>query len=420
MKKIAPKEYIFLTLCGFFILGLFNDHHYRSISSVSLIFLVIYACYEYTTQHRWNNLFDSKSFRYACGFFIAYIGFSFAAIPEDIDFLKHSVLIKAPLILFPFIFLSLPPLDSKHIKWLIYLYILFLCLSSLYSVHYYVTHPKEVHILYIQSRAIPTVVNHVRFSSMLTLGIMLCFHYLFHKKKTTRSTIERIFLTFSLLFLTGFIHLLAVRSGLFALYIILAAYLTTEVIVKKSWKLMIYTIVITLILGVVSVTTIPTVRIKIHNTIVDLQKASTNQDTDKYSLAGRKVSYQMGIKLLKENPLFGTGAGNIRIETEKMYDKHLPSLEKKHLPHNQYLRWFVEFGGIGSIFILVCYYFPFFYRKALFKSSIIFIHFSIFNLSFMAEATLETQLGCNFVAFFTYFFLWQHGLLGRLKPDTKE
>jgi O-antigen ligase len=75
---------------------------------------------------------------------------------------------------------------------------------------------------------------------------------------------------------------------------------------------------------------------------------------------GRKVIWNNGLKMVKENLLFGTGAGDIKMEFEKSVnnDESLNEQEKnlyinkKYNLHNQYLQTFATIGVIGLFLLL--------------------------------------------------------------------
>ena len=81
-----------------------------------------------------------------------------------------------------------------------------------------------------------------------------------------------------------------------------------------------------------------------------LQDWSTEQSSSFHHLSDQRriVSYKTGLQIFKENPIIGTGIGDMRNEMNKKYlDEY--GVEYNALPHNQFLSYMVGTGICGLL-----------------------------------------------------------------------
>ena len=104
--------------------------------------------------------------------------------------------------------------------------------------------------------------------------------------------------------------------------------------------------------------TIPSVHQKFHYVKYDLKMIKEGQ-TANYSDGERVRSLQIGIDIIKKNPLFGTGIGDIRDISNQYYVDWFPDSQKKILPHNQYVLVWGSYGLIGLLLFMIFLFSPF-------------------------------------------------------------
>lgn len=124
------------------------------------------------------------------------------------------------------------------------------------------------------------------------------------------------------------------------------------------------------------------------------------------SLSQRVVYIQTGLKVAAKNWLFGTGTGDVNEAMLNQYAEDRSSLEPdfQRRPHNQYLTFLIAFGVAGVIYFIWLNGFAI--VLALRSNNFMAIGFTMMAaLSFLAEDTLETQIGVSFFAFFYAFLL---------------
>jgi len=80
--------------------------------------------------------------------------------------------------------------------------------------------------------------------------------------------------------------------------------------------------------------------------------------TANYSDGERVRSLQIGVDMIKKNPVFGIGIGDIRDASHEYYADWFPDSQKKILPHNQFILAWASYGIFGLIFFLLCLFSP--------------------------------------------------------------
>ncbi|MCR6639410.1 MAG: O-antigen ligase family protein [Sporocytophaga sp.] len=208
-----------------------------------------------------------------------------------------------------------------------------------------------------------------------------------------------------LIFLIFYQHLLAVRSGLVAFYVVLIL-ITFYLLASKNFKkgLLLFFGIIAII-GI-SFFSLNTLKNKWGYTKYDWNLSDIKEKANNYSIGKRLVSQQVTFQLFREHPIFGVGEGNLESEVRKGYAKNFPYVEAENRlsPHNQYLRTLAATGILGFIIFLSCFYFPLFSNKN-YRSKILLAIYAITSVSFLFEDTLETKTGLTFCLFFIMFSL---------------
>jgi O-antigen ligase len=119
------------------------------------------------------------------------------------------------------------------------------------------------------------------------------------------------------------------------------------------------------------------------------------------STTGRMEIWKESFEVLKDNWLLGTGTGDIKDELVNTYKSHdfKYGYEKQLNTHNEYLQIWLSIGLIGLILILLVHLIPVIQFRS-YPDLIFPIFMIICGLNALTEATLETQRGVLFFAFF--------------------
>jgi len=125
------------------------------------------------------------------------------------------------------------------------------------------------------------------------------------------------------------------------------------------------------------------------------------------SLFMRLEFWKTAFGIIKENPVFGVGTGDVNSAFDKQYEKTNSRLEHKWRlrAHNQFISFTVAFGVVGLIIFLFALFYPPLKLKKF--SSFYFVSvFLVLLLSMISEDTIETQIGVSIFSFFFSFFLF--------------
>lgn len=115
--------------------------------------------------------------------------------------------------------------------------------------------------------------------------------------------------------------------------------------------------------------------------------------------------WQNGLQIIKRNPLFGVGTGDVASEIKHQLETTDSLLKDSSIrTHNQYLTFVLSFGIIGFLLIFLSYFYIIKQTKV--KGHFLFLSFlMILLVSMVSEDTLETQAGVTLFSFFFAFLV---------------
>jgi O-antigen ligase len=236
-------------------------------------------------------------------------------------------------------------------------------------------------------------------------------HLLMNQNKMV-SRFEKKAIIFYLFFSAIFLHLLASKTGILGLYLVIGLAVAFQI--RSS--LSIWITGISVITPFIAWLILPTFRNRLKFVWWDFQHYSRGGYTEGLSDTPRILSLRAGKDLVKENPIWGTGFGDLKQATLDWYALHTPYLKEYEqlLPSNQGLIYAAGAGLAGLFVFLMATFYPFFMRG--FKSNYTWISFhTLAVFGFLYEIGLETQYGI-----FVYAFLgcWLFLLIGKSKSGS--
>lgn len=245
------------------------------------------------------------------------------------------------------------------------------------------------------AKNIPTPLNHIRYSLMVAFAGLVSI-YFFVKNNTKLSPYDRIIFGLTSLFLFSLIHILSVRSGLLGCYlglVYLIIYFAFHF--KKWWLLPIFGILL-IATPYIAYLSLPSLQNKVAYMRYDfeqIEKDNIGHNSD----SRRWRSILMATELIKEQPILGSGLGQVENVSKKYYSEHNQNVEEcnQKVPHNQFLYTTVEMGVVGLLALFILITLPFYYtgliRKPLYTSLWIIV-----LASCLVENTFESQIGMSF------------------------
>lgn len=168
-----------------------------------------------------------------------------------------------------------------------------------------------------------------------------------------------------------------------------------------------------LVIATVSVYAIPSLKARMGYFQYEWTLIRDGQLNAEHSDAQRLLSMQYGIQVARTQPLIGVGAGDIRNEMNDLYTRNAQEATvKSKMPHNQFIYMWAATGIIGVCVFLISALYPWFSRKR-YKHMLFTVFLSMMLFAFMAEHTLEIQLG---TAYYLLFLL----LIRKYIDDTQQ
>ena len=318
---------------------------------------------------------------------------------ENVDYFLNRSRIKLPLFFLPFAFFAMPKFDKQIMQRIFIGFIALISISVLWSIGMFLSDLEYYTQIYGKGQILPTPIHHVRFSIIVSMTVVMCV-YGMKTWKTLTSPQSKLLLGVAV-FLTIYLHVLAVRSGLMTLYVALLCLLLVYIKEKGNlyWATGISAVAVVLIF--LSTQYVPTIKNKIGYMKYSLDLFAKNENIRDLSDSRRLGSIFAGIELTKQNPILGVGIGDIMDETNSYLEKHYSELTNLELlPHNQYILSSATLGVIGLILFTIFSLMPLFYLNGYQDFFLLATQFMFFA-SFMVEHTIESQIGVALYIFIT-------------------
>jgi hypothetical protein len=158
------------------------------------------------------------------------------------------------------------------------------------------------------------------------------------------------------------------------------------------------------------------IRPQIENLLTGWDNYRYHNNPNSSSLIQRVEYWRSSIQIIKQNPIFGVGTGDVPEAFRTYYSRANSMLDPQFRlrSHNQFLSITVAFGVVGLIWFLFVLLYPVIKLRT-YHPYFYLIFWTIFFISIFTEDTLETQEGVTFYAFFTSLLLF-----GWSNKDDKE
>jgi len=319
---------------------------------------------------------------------------------DDKAYWLRLVQTRLPFLVLPWAFANLPTLSERQWKSVLYLLVWFMVGICIAVGVNFLWHFDAIIEGLGRGNPVPVPRSHVRFSLILATTI-LSGGWLWQQGFWLWRNWERKILAVGVVFLYIFIHVLSVRSGLFSLYAALFFALVRYIWLSKKW-LAGFAAFSVLVGGLwIASETVPSLKMRIAYMKYDWDRFNTKDDGYLYSDAVRWISLQSGYRLWQQNPVLGTGAGDLLAETKRITAEMYPTYaQEPRLPHNQFLFIMASTGLMGLIISLLAFLGPIYMGR----KNFLFLAFQVMALaSFLIECTIENAIG---VAWFLFYSLW--------------
>lgn len=369
----------------------------EALISIAFIALVCNAVLNRQLLQLWKQFIRHPALLGIAGIFLVYA--LSGLYSENTAYFFRRLRTSLPLVLLPFAILSIPRLGRRPYYGLLYLFFLLTLVTCAAVVYNYLTDYAAITALYKKGQVMPTPMRHIRFSLAVALAVAGGF-YLYARRFWWRSPAERYLLIGGSLFMIAFLHLLAVRSGLLALYLLAGLALVRLIIIRRQFWLGAGVLVAAAGLAYAAYQYVPTLQNKVNYTRYTIHLLIHGGEVRELSDSQRLGSINAGLSMARAHPWIGVGIGDIREAAEAYYEKSAPGLAGRQLlPHNQYVFVLGATGILGLVYFLMATLYPLLYRRGYQDAFWTAFHLVMLS-SFMVEHTLETQFGLTLYLLF--------------------
>jgi len=121
----------------------------------------------------------------------------------------------------------------------------------------------------------------------------------------------------------------------------------------------------------------------------------------------RVVMWERALDIIKDNPMLGTGTGDVKDKLQKNAEIEGYSIikDRNFNVHNQYLETWMGIGVLGFIVLLLLFFVPLFFKARHYLLPYLII---ILSTSFLFESMLNRLAGVMFFAFFLSLLVFGH------------
>lgn len=327
--------------------------------------------------------------------------------------------VKLPFLLLPLAFSYQPRFSERQIQTFTVGIAIMLIVAACYSMAFLLANPEYYIQGYKQSHMLPTMPkkDHIRSSIASALFIVWCMYAWPHLNK---GRVKWIVGTCVLLLII-YIHVLAAKSGLLSFYLFVAMWAIYLCLGKKRLYGLLIIIVVPLA-GWFAIKTIPTLRERANYVGFTIWMYTHGKSTDNLGDVSRLVSYKLATELIRQQPLLGTGAGDMKIEMDKLYLERYPNVEEhgRLLPHNQFLIVALGCGLFAATLFTIWIVWPLSKIRRNRQSFFFFAVWLILLMQLMIEPVLEVQYGVFVYLFFLLLHLQELGTENIVSPPLPK
>lgn len=332
---------------------------------------------------------------------------------DDIGYWVDRCRMKLPFLALPLGFVAVKSLSKAAFHRWLAIYVWVIAGTSLIMLINYLFHYQALNEALTYGHPIPAPLrDHIRFSLELAFAIIVAGYLAVQKVHIFTANRPYIYAILSG-FMVLCIHVFAVRSGILTLYVALMIVLIHQAFFYKKYIQAFAGLLIIMTMAFASVRFIPSLTARMGYFKYELELIRKGQINPEHSDAQRLLSMQYGLTVARMAPVWGVGAGDIRNKMVEQYELHTQSeIVQSKMPHNQYIYFMAATGIVGLGIFIVSSIYPWLSRGR-YKNLLFTVFLSMMMVSFMAEHTLEIQLG---TAYYLLFLL----LIRKFIDDNTE
>lgn len=331
---------------------------------------------------------------------------------DNIPQWNERVSVKMPLLLLPLAFGLLPAFSSRQLTVFTVGAALLFWGSVGYSLYFLVSDTEYYIEQYRFSKVLPTLAgqDYIRYSLSIALFVIWCFYI----RKRLSGAAARWFAGITMVVLSVYIHVIAVKTGVLVLYLFFFCY-AMYIAFNRNALLGLGVIAVMVFSAIGAYKYVPTFGQKVNYFMYSWKVFDHGNFDSDYSDIGRLISYDIALKLIPDYLITGTGIGDLHDVMREGYREWYPNVPQfqQLKPHNQFL--IVALGcGIPALLIFIAWIlYPLRWVRKNRHGFFVFAIWLVMLVPLMVEPFLELQFG---VYVYLFFMLW---MVHNAKPNTE-
>ena len=323
---------------------------------------------------------------------------------ENVGYWLERLRIRLPFVVLPVAFYFFEPLSKRTFYSLLYAFSIIIAFNCLVMIVNYAFHFEEVTYRLGRGKPMPYVKEHITFSIMAVFAFFSSWT-LWREGFYLKNPIETKFLLGLSIFLFLAIHIISVRTGILTLYICLIINVLIYIFKEKKYLIGTTAFIALMSFPFVAYRFIPSLQMRVNYALWDFQQYKEGNLVKK-SDSERIVSLQMGMAVLKKNPVLGVGSGDLMDAVGVEYAQNYPQLEVRE-PHSGLLFIADSVGVLGLMAFMLGFCFHLFYKR--YFQNVLYLTLHIVLLaSITIDFIIEASFGTTFYVltlclFFNYF-----------------
>ena len=311
---------------------------------------------------------------------------------------RHEVYRLLPWLAVPFAFTVAVPLSRR--QWIAVgsLFVIGTALVGAATLAQYLLNPVAANEAFGIGQSMPSITRifHIHFAIMLVLSF---FGGLYLRREQLAGPWLRRGLLLASIVCVVVLHVLAYRTGLFALYLALLAEALRLLFRRRFWLALGLLIMLTVTPWLAYQTLTP-VREKVGATLYDIDQFEQGRDINTFSLSRRLVAWQSALDVARENPVLGVGPADAEAAMMRQYDWRDYGVQRQNrvMIHNQYLHLLVGGGIVGLGLWLLLLAWPL-AQPAARRNPYIRSFLFVMMAAMLVDSLLEVQIGYNLFVF---------------------